>query len=145
MLSRGGEGGSTSLADWAEQLGQSEMLAALSASASASTVDGSSGGRSGSDSTAPERDANRNNEEDSSCGAAAATVEGGEEGGWRGRGGAGGRGEVPGDVGLFVEELRVREGQGRAGQGMRRCESGGVQSMRLALRKEKLTGALRGC
>eukprot|EP00903_Cladosiphon_okamuranus_P016529 g15249.t1 len=77
----GGEGGSTSLADWAEQLGQSEMLTALSASASTSPPEANSGTARDGGAAAPERG------------------EQGWEGGWGG-------GELPDDVELFVEELR---------------------------------------
>lgn len=92
--SRSGEGGNTSLADWAEQLGQSDMLAALSASTSASA------------STSP-TEANGSGTPPDTGGA---TAEGDENGGERGWGG----GEMPDDVELFVEELRVRKKKEKA-------------------------------
>lgn len=103
IASSNGEGGSsTSLAEWAEQLGQSDMLTSLSAS----LANDSATTRRHDDDEAGNPDADASHRGDtgetgSSHGAEEA--EGERSRVW----GDGGRGTAADDVGLFVEELRV--------------------------------------
>lgn len=107
------------------------MLTALSASKLPAVANSS---------TATERDADRNDE--ATCGGAAEGSEQEGDGGWGGDGGSGGArggGEVPDDVGMFVEELRVRRGGTRGicrarVRGSVRCGTSPPRLVRLAKR-----------